>query len=85
MIHSLSGGTIRDKILHTFVKADFGDGVPRWYLCDDLPVETGYKVTAAVGGKVCGGTAIRVDKWVSEETSPIPFKRAQSIISATPV
>ncbi len=81
MIHSLSGGVIKDGGLHTFVKVDFGNDVVRWFLCDDYPVEVGYNVIAPLGRQSARGVAVRVDKWVDERSTPIPYKHAQSVIS----
>ncbi|MBO6263472.1 MAG: hypothetical protein J6N93_04275 [Clostridia bacterium] len=81
MIHSLAGGVIKSGGLHTFVKVKFPSGEERWYLSDDTPVMVGLKVAAPYGGDIAVGIAVRVDGGVSEQATPIPFKRAEKIIS----
>lgn len=81
MIHSLSGGIIKDAGSYTFVKVEFDDGT-RWYI-SDFPVEQGDKVCAPFGKadmpKI--GVAVKVENNVSGQVTPIPVKAAKKLIS----
>lgn len=82
MIHSLSGGVIKDGGLHTFVKVRI-DGEPnaRWYLSDDMPVLVGMRVVVPSGGKNVEGVAERVDRGLTVQATPVPFGKAERVIS----
>ena len=73
MIHSLSGGVIKDGGRHTFVKVKFDDGEERWYLSDEFSPLNGMKVAVNYN--------VRVDTNLSGQATPIPVKRAESVIS----
>ncbi|MBR1867573.1 MAG: hypothetical protein IJ800_03230 [Clostridia bacterium] len=81
MIHSLSGGVIKDGGRHTFVKVKFDDGEERWYLSDEFSPLNGMKVAVNYNGRVCVGKVVRVDTNLSGQATPIPVKRAESVIS----
>lgn len=83
MIHSLSGGIIKDAGSYTFVKVVFeSDPTPKWYI-SDFPVEEGDKVCAPFGvaDMPTVGVAVKVENNVSGQVTPIPLKTAKKIIS----
>lgn len=78
MIHSMSGGVIKDVGSYTFVKVRKTDAdAPRWYI-SDFEVQEGDKVIVP-GGDVA--TVIRVEYNVDGRVTPIPLKRAQKLVS----
>ena len=83
MIHSLSGGVIKDKKTHRFVKVRFSDGQEKWYLSDEFAVSEGMKVYAEKDGKAEKGEVVRADGGVSEQASPIRATTAKQIISVS--
>lgn len=83
MIHSMSGGVIKDAGSHTFVKVLFdGEDTPFWYVTD-LFVEQGDMVKAPRGRENAPaiGTVVRVEQNVSGQVTPIPLRSAKRIIS----
>ena len=79
MIHSLSGGVIKGDGTHRIVKVKTSLG-ERWYLCDEFAVSAGDKVIVPVGKGVETAEIIKAET-VSEKASPIPVKRAESVIN----
>lgn len=82
MIHSLSGGVIKDYGSYTFVKVIFdGEERPYWYI-SDFHVEEGYKVTAPFGRADMPreATVIKVESNVSGQVTPIPLKTAKKLL-----
>ncbi len=83
MIHSLSGGIIKDVGTYTFVKVVFdGDPVPKWYL-SDFSVCEGDRVCAPVGKADMpkSGVAVKVENNVNGQVTPIPVRQAKKLIS----
>ena len=84
MIHSLSGGVVKDKIICDLVKVKindpFLDRQIYWYICNNKDVIVGDVVLVPFGNKEVKATVLRIDKNVNEQASPIPLKRAKEII-----
>ena len=81
MIHSLSGGVIKDYGSYTFVKVTFeGDERPYWYIAD-FSVEEGDKVTAPFGkfDTPREATVIKVERNVNGQVTPIPIRSAKKL------
>ena len=82
MIHSLSGGVIKDDGGHTFVKVVIrGEETGRWYLSDEFPVLVGMRVVVPFKDGHAEGVVERVDAGLSAKATPIPLGKAQSVIS----
>ncbi len=83
MIHSMSCGVIKDAGSYTFVKVVFdGDETPYWYI-SEFPVDEGDRVSAPFGRANMPrvGRAVRVEKNVSGQVTPIPLRSAKKLIS----
>ncbi len=83
MIHSMSGGIIKDRGAYTFVKVRFeGEERPYWYI-SDFSVEEGDRVTAPFGRADMPreATVVKVERNVSGQVTPIPLKAAKKLIS----
>lgn len=83
MIHSLSGGIIKDAGSFTFVKVVFdGEDTPYWFI-SDFPVKDGDRVVAPKGkfDMPTAATVLRVENNVNGQVAPIPVKRAKRLIS----
>lgn len=83
MIHSLSGGIIKEVGTYTFVKVLFDDEpTPKWYI-SDFHVEEGDRVSAPTGKadmpKI--GVAVKVENNVNGQVTPIPARQAKKLIS----
>ena len=82
MIHSLSGGVMSDVQHVDFAKVEIeGEGV-FWYISKIEGLKEGDKVIVPFGrdGEKVTGKVLRIDKNVSSQVSPIPFKHAKYII-----
>ena len=77
MIHSLSGGSIKDVGNHTFVKIEREDQTdPLWLICDGFKVDVGSTVVFEdKRGWLKRAKVIQVDRNVSGQTPPIPLNR----------
>lgn len=82
MIHSLSGGVIREKKYFDFAKVRFETGEVYWFISTFPELKPGDKVVVPVGRDNVPTEAfvLRIDKHISEQVSPIPAKRAKKII-----
>ena len=82
MIHSMSGGVIKDTGSYTFVKILFdGEETPRWYI-SEFDLDEGDRVTAPdFNNRVAPATVVRVERNVSGQVTPVPVRRAKKIIS----
>ena len=82
MIHSLSGGVIRDYGSFVFVKVVFEENPerPYWYI-SEFEVEEGDTVTAPLGGEVKRAKVVRVEDNVSGQVTPIPLRSAKKLIA----
>ena len=82
MIHSLSGGVIREKKYYDYAKVRFDSGEIYWYISTFENLKPGDRVLVPAGRdeQKMEAYVIRIDKHVSEQVSPIPAKRAKKII-----
>ena len=86
MIHSLSGGILSENKLFNFAKVeilnDYYSGI-FWYVFDGLKLKVGDVVWVPFGKQeiLVKGKVLRIDKNVSQQSSPIPFKMAKKIVS----
>lgn len=85
MIHSLAGGKIKDLEYADFVKVRFeyqGDNKVGWYITDIFDLNIGDKVVVPYGYSAQEFVAIvkKIERNLSSQLSPIPIKRAKSII-----
>ena len=85
MIHSMSGGIIKDVGTYTFVKIVFDDDeqkTPYWYI-SDFSVEVGDSVSAPRGKADMVGiaTVVKVEPNVNGQVTPIPLRSAKKLIA----
>mgnify|MGYP006916089930 CR=1 FL=1 len=84
MIHSLSGGFVRELEYADFVKVKIltGESVGMlfWYKTDLIDIKIGDKVEVLLKGQPVEGEIVKIERNQSNQTAPIPIKRAQSII-----
>ncbi len=85
MIHSMSGGVIKDVGRYTFVKVVFdGDeeARPYWYI-SEFAVEEGDVVTAPFGKADMPrrGVAVKVERNVSGQVTPVSVRTAKKLLS----
>ena len=86
MIHSLSGGIMKDKKTFDFAKVELLDEYYSgifWYISDikDLKENNIVLVPFINNDIKLKAKVLRVDKNVKEDCSPIPIKKAKKIIS----
>ena len=86
MIHSLAGGKLQNVEYCDFAKVQLSQGNLAgkifWYKSNinDLKVGDDVIVPFGDGGMRIAGKVVKIDKNVSSQLSPIPYKRAKSII-----
>lgn len=85
MIHSMSGGILKDPGSYTFVKIAFDDDpekTPYWYV-SDFSVAAGDKVSAPRGraDMPARATVLRVEKNVSGQVTPVPLRSAKKLLN----
>lgn len=85
MIHSLSGGIIKDNEPVDFAKVKLiKEEQIAWYLCTHLPqLQVGDTVLVPFGSQqeLNEAIVIRIDKQISPQVTPIPLKHAKRIHS----
>ncbi len=85
MIHSLSGGVIKENGIYTFVKVAFCDPPyderPFWYICPFSEVEEGSFIHAPIGtrGALARGRVLKVERNLNEQLAPVPINRIKEI------
>ncbi len=81
MIHSLSGGVIRDNFKHTFVKVEI-EGAPYWYLSPTSKIAAGDRVSVPFGkGDLPRvGVVLKVEE-ADSLCAPVPMNRIREIYS----
>ncbi len=85
MIHSLSGGVIRENGYYDFAKVIFCDAPyndrPYWYLCPFFEAKEGDFVYAPVGkdGRLFRAQIVKMERSVNEQTAPVPMNRIKEI------
>ncbi len=79
MIHSLSGGVIRDNGLFTFVQVEL-DGAHYWYLSPFSTVKEGDKVVVPFGkgDAIRHAVVVKVEE-NTEQCAPVPMNRIKEI------
>lgn len=79
MIHSLSGGVIKENGRHTFVKVEV-DGAPYWYLSPTSAVKEGMRVSVPFGksGIPREGIVLRTEE-ADAQCSPVPMNRIREL------
>ncbi len=78
MIHSMSGGIIKDPGSYTFVKIAFDDDpekTPYWYVSDFSVAPRGRADMPA------RATVLRVEKNVSGQVTPVPLRSAKKLLN----
>ena len=84
MIHSLAGGSFREKRVEDFALVEILDpaasGGKFWYLTGGIELSCGNKVLVPLKTKRVLGVVIRVDKARSQGQSPVPYNIAKEII-----
>lgn len=81
MIHSMSGGIIRDYGSYMFVKVkiDVADSA-YWYISDiDLEIGDRVRVPFGKNGVEKSATVVKIEN-VSGQVTPIPLKSARKVI-----
>lgn len=79
MIHSLAGGSFREKRVLDFVKVQIGDNF-FWYTTGGIVVNVGDKVLVPLKKMRVEGLVVRVDYQKIEGQTPIPINMAKEII-----
>ena len=86
MIHSLAGGSFREKRVEDFALVEIIDGVMKggkfWYVVKDKTITAGDKVVVSLGRSDAEQQAkvIRIDKNVVEGQTPVPLRSAKTIL-----
>ena len=83
MIHSLSGGVIKENIPVDFAKVKLKQtGTIAWYLCTHLPnlkINDKVLVPYGVDNSMQEAQVLRIDRQISPQVTPIPLKHAKKI------
>ncbi len=82
MIHSLSGGVVRDKKYYDFAKVKIETGEIFWFISKFKELKVGDFVVVPIGKSenLVKGEVLRIDKNISEQVAPIPVKRMKEIV-----
>lgn len=86
MIHSLSGGKLKINNSFDFAKVQICEGVEKgrlyWFICPFKDVCKNDIVLVPLGQENIPVKALvlRIDKNISEQTSPLPIKRMKIIL-----
>lgn len=86
MIHSLSGGELKLHKSYDFAKVEikegFEKGKPYWFICPFKDVCQNDLVLVPLGQENAPTKALvlRIDKNISEQTSPLPIKHMKKIL-----
>lgn len=81
MIHSLSGGVVKETEFFDFAKVKFDDGSSFWYICEIKNAKIGDFVFAPTGKNdvLVRAQIERIDRHINSQTSPFPIKRMKKI------
>ena len=79
MIHSLAGGSFREKRVLDFVKVQIEDKF-FWYTTGGFDLNAGDKVLVPLKNMRVEGVVVRVDYQKTEGQTPIPINMAKEII-----
>lgn len=86
MIHSLAGGSFRDKQVLDFAKVEILEGIQKgdkyWYILPDRSFSINDEVMVPLGRNNLKQRAVilRIDYSVMEGQTPVPIKLAKEII-----
>lgn len=86
MIHSLAGGSFKEKRILDFCKVEIIEnicsGMILWYICEGLDLMVGDKVIVPVGrnNSHLRAKVLRVDKSCVEGQTPVPLNMAKEVI-----
>lgn len=81
MIHSLSGGEIKEVENLIFVKVQINESQSKWFICEFPLVKVGdIAFYENLGGWIEQGKVIRVERNVSAQASPIPLRVAKRVL-----
>jgi hypothetical protein len=84
MIHSLAGGSIKDLRVADFAKVEYLEdelaGSVGWYITEIFGLKAGDEVLVPYNNRRVRAKVVRIDKHVSEQSSPISMSRAKNII-----
>ena len=86
MIHSLAGGSFREKRVVDFAKVEISSGVLKgncfWYVLPSRNFDVGDSVVVPLGknNAKSDGVIVRIDLSVVEGQTPVPLKIAKEII-----
>ena len=86
MIHSLAGGSLREKRVEDFALVEILDGVMKggkfWYIVKDKTITAGDKVIVPLGrlDTMQQAKVLRIDENVVEGQTPVPFRSAKTIL-----
>jgi len=82
MIHSMSGGVIRDyeNLIYCFVQIEgASEDSKRWYISPFIFIKPGDRVEVPTGKTTSYAEVLRVEN-VTAQTAPFPVKYTQEII-----
>lgn len=86
MIHSLAGGSLGKTSVNDFAKVKILEGELKdnwfWYITEIKGLKEGDQVVVPLGDRNerVKGEVLRIDKSVSNFSSPVPTRRAKKII-----
>lgn len=87
MIHSMAGGELKFNQHFDFAKVEIIEGedigLIFWFISPFSNLQIGNKVLVPLGknNKEVKAKVLRIDKNISEQSSPLPIKRMKTIIS----
>lgn len=87
MIHSLAGGSLGKSSVNDFAKVKILEGALKdswfWYITEIKGLKEGDQVIVPLGerNERVKGEVLRIDKNVSNFSSPVPTNRAKKIIA----
>ncbi len=87
MIHSMAGGELKFNQHFDFAKVEIIEGedigLIFWFISPFSNLQIGNKVLVPLGknNKEVKAKVLRIDKNISEQSSPFPIKRMKTIIS----
>ncbi|MGN1201562.1 MAG: hypothetical protein ACI4R8_04860 [Candidatus Caccovivens sp.] len=82
MIHSMSGGVVREKKFYDFAKVQLEiSGETRFFICNDKNLKEGDCVLVPYGKNdlLEKGKILRIDRNVNEQVAPMPVGRMKEI------
>ena len=86
MIHSLAGGSFKEKRVFDFAKVELMEGIQKgdflWYIVDNPLIAEGDEVFVPVGraNQKTKARVVRIDKKRVEGMTPVPINIAKRIL-----